>query len=100
MTIELRPALDLAKHIREPEDQAELIADALASGDRGYVAHALGIVARAQGGVAQLADRIGMKRQALDRALSKDGNPTLETLLKVLSGLGMQAAVTIGKRAA
>ena len=98
MTIELRAPFDAAKYITDPEDQAELLADALASGDRAYIAHALGIVARAQGGVAQLADKIGMKRQALHRALGKDGNPTLETLLKVLDALGVR--LTVAQKAA
>ena len=48
MTIELGPPFDAAKYITDAESQAELISDALASGDRAYVAHALGIVARAR----------------------------------------------------
>ena len=69
MTIELVP-FDAAEYITEPEDQAELLADALASGDRAYIAHALGIVARARGGIGKLAEETGLQRQALYRALS------------------------------
>jgi len=88
MTIELVP-FDAAEYITEPEDQAELLAEALASGDRAYIAHALGIVARARGGIGKLAEETGLQRQALYRALSADGNPRLDTFLRVLAALGV-----------
>ena len=40
---------DPAEFIDTPEAQAELLDDALASGDAAYVAQALGVVARARG---------------------------------------------------
>lgn len=88
MTIELVP-FDAAEYITEPEDQAELLAEALASGDRAYIAHALGIVARARGGIGKLAEETGLQRQALYRALSAEGNPRLDTFLRVLAALGV-----------
>jgi probable addiction module antidote protein len=88
---------DSADEFRTPEAQAELLADAMESRDAGYIAHALGIIARARG-MGQLATDTGMKRQALYRALSKGGNPTLETLVKVTDALGLQ--ITIERRAA
>ncbi|MCI4588630.1 putative addiction module antidote protein [Sphingobium sp. BYY-5] len=88
MTIELT-RFDATEHISEPEDQAELLADALASGDVHTIAAAIGIVARARG-MTELAKETGIKRQALYRALSVDGNPTLETMLKVLPALGLR----------
>jgi DNA-binding phage protein len=39
---------DAAQYLREPEAQAELLADALDSGDATYIAAALGTIARAQ----------------------------------------------------
>ncbi|MCI4592284.1 putative addiction module antidote protein [Sphingobium sp. BYY-5] len=88
MTIELTRS-DATEHISEPEDQAALLADALASGDVHTIAAAIGIVARARG-MTELAKETGIKRQALYRALSVDGNPTLETMLKVLPALGLR----------
>lgn len=94
MTVELGLAFDAAKYlVDDDEAQRELLADALASGDRAYVAHALGTIARARGGLTKLAEETGLKRQALHRALGKDGNPTLDTLLKVLTALGLRATV-------
>lgn len=83
---------DSAEHFRDPEAQAELLADAVEQGDAGYLAHAIGIIARARG-MTDLEKQTGMKRQALYRALSKDGNPTLETLLKVLGPLGLALSI-------
>jgi probable addiction module antidote protein len=83
---------DSAEHFRDPEDQAELLRDAIAQGDAGYLAHALGIIARARG-MSAIADETGVKRQALYRTLSTDGNPTLETLLKVLKALDLQMTI-------
>ncbi|WP_293980065.1 addiction module antidote protein [Sphingobium sp.] len=41
----------------------------------------------------QLANETGIKRQALYRAFSDKGNPTLETVLKVLPALGLRMRV-------
>ena len=38
----------------------------------------------------KVAGETGVKRQALYAALSEDGNPTLETLTKVLASLGLK----------
>jgi probable addiction module antidote protein len=55
---------DSAEHFRDPEDQAELLRDAIAQGDPGYLAHAPGIIARARG-MSAIAEETGVKRQAL-----------------------------------
>jgi len=91
MTIELS-RFDAAEFLTEPEDQAELLADAVASGDAHIVAKAIGIVARARG-MSDVASATGIKRQALYRAFSEDGNPTLETMLKVLPALGLRMRI-------
>lgn len=91
MAIELT-RFDAAEHLTDPEDQAELIADAIESGDAGYVAHALGVIARARG-MSEVAREVGVNRQALYRALSKDGNPTLETMLRVMKALHLRMKI-------
>jgi probable addiction module antidote protein len=80
---------DGAKYIRTPEAVIELLNDALESGHAGYIANALGVISRSEG-MTKLAAKIGVLRQALYTALSENGNPTLETLLKVLSALGVK----------
>jgi probable addiction module antidote protein len=88
MTTKLIP-FDPAEFLTETEDQTELLAEAVGSGDVHIVAAAIGLVARAKG-MTDLAMKTGIKRQALYRAFGENGNPTLETMLKVLPALGLQ----------
>lgn len=85
MPTELR-SFDAAEHLDTPEAQAEFISDALETGDAGFIAHAIGVVARARG-MSELASESGIARQQLYRALDKRGNPTAETMFKVLGAL-------------
>ena len=88
MAIETVP-FDPAEHLGSAEGQAELLADAFASGDPSYIANALGIVARARGMTA-VAKEAGVTREALYKALRPDGDPRLSTLLGVTKALGMK----------
>jgi probable addiction module antidote protein len=81
--------LDAAEHLDTLESQAELIADALESGNAAYIAQAIGVVARARGMTAVAKDA-GITREALYRALSANGDPRLSTLVSVLGALGIQ----------
>lgn len=54
---------------------------------------ALRDVAEAYGGLAAVAHEAGITREALYRALSARGNPTLKTLLAVLHAVGMRLSV-------
>ena len=57
MTLETLP-FDAAKYLATTQSQAELIADALESGDAATIAVALGVVARARG-MAEVAREAG-----------------------------------------
>lgn len=83
---------DAARTIASPEAQAELLADAMRSGDAGYIANALGVIARARG-MTEVARGAGVTREALYRALSEDGDPRLTTLLGVMKSLGFRLSV-------
>ena len=54
---------------------------------------ALRHVAEAQG-MAAVAERAGIPRESLYRALGPNGNPTIKTLLAVLGAAGLHLAVT------
>ena len=54
---------------------------------------ALRDVAEAYGGLATVAQEAGITREALYRALSPRGNPTLKTLLAILHVVGMRLSV-------
>ena len=47
-------------------------------------------VAQAQGGIGQLAKRVGISREHLYNVLASKHNPRLDNLLSILSGLGFQ----------
>ena len=80
---------DAAQHLSSLEYQAELLTDALDSGDAGYIANALGVIARARG-LTEVARGAGVTREALYKTLSTDGDPKLTTLLGVIKSLGFK----------
>jgi probable addiction module antidote protein len=80
---------DASKHFESPEAQARLIDDALQSGNTAYIANAIGVVARARG-MSGIAKETGLSRQALYSALSENGNPSLDTIMKVTKALGVE----------
>ncbi|CAN0490628.1 unnamed protein product, partial [Phaeothamnion confervicola] len=80
---------DPADYLTTPEHCAIFLTEALKSDDVAYVAHALGVVARARG-MAGIAKKTGLSREGLYRTLSDKGNPELATILKVLEAVGLE----------
>lgn len=98
MAIETVP-FDASEFLGSQEAQTELIADAFASGDSAYIAHALGVVAKARG-MTTVAKDAGVTREALYKALSEKGDPKLSTLIGVTKALGIHLTVHTDKHAA
>jgi len=77
----------------DPAFAAEYVSAALAEADQpgGQSALLLALrhVAEAQG-MAAVAERAGMPRESLYRALSPKGNPTIKTLLAVVHAAGLR----------
>lgn len=90
---------DASKHFETPEAQARLIDDALSTGNTAYIAKAIGVVARARGMTA-LAEETGLSRQALYSALSENGNPSLDTTMKVIRALGIDLRAGVAQHRA
>lgn len=90
MTIKTKP-FDAAKYFKADADQVELISDALETGHAGYIAAALGTAAKARG-MSRVAEETGLNRQGLYAALAEGGNPSLDTILKVMHALGFELA--------
>lgn len=86
------PLFDAAKYLDSDEARAAYLSAAMETGDAGFIADAIGIVARAKG-IAKIAVDTGLSREQLYRSFSKSGNPTLRTLFSVMKclGLGLQA---------
>jgi probable addiction module antidote protein len=79
---------DPATALVDDEEMAVFMADAFETGDAGYIAHALGIVARSKG-MTQIARDTGLSREQLYRSFSESGNPTLKTTLAVMKAMGI-----------
>ena len=86
------------EELREDRELAiEYLRTAMASlddpDDRAAGLLALRTIAEAYGGLASIARSAGISREALYRALSPKGNPTLKTMLAVLGAVGMRLSV-------
>jgi len=79
---------DSAANLDTEERMAALLEAALEDGNPQVIAAALGAIARAQG-MAKIAKATGLNPKSLYRALSGEGNPELETFIKVVRALGL-----------
>ena len=85
---------DPAEDLSSDEAISLFMAEAFQTNDAGYIAHALGVVARAKG-MAQIAGQTGLSREQLYRSFSENGNPTLKTTLAVMRALGHELTARV-----
>ena len=87
---------DTADYLKSEEDMAAYLEACLeeAPDDPAFIASALGTIARARG-MADLAKQTGLTREGLYNSLSKDGNPSLGTVMKVMKALGLRLTATV-----
>ena len=88
----LSKPFDAAILFETTSSQISLLEDAMESGHAGYMASALGTIARARG-MTQIAKDAGVTREALYKSLSADGDPRLSTLLGVMKALNLKLSV-------
>lgn len=91
MAVETKP-WDSAEILRTPEDVAAYLEAWLEDGTAEEIRNALRTIARSKG-MAAVARDSGLTRETLYKALGENGNPTLDTLLKVTKALGVRLAV-------
>ena len=89
MTKTKTTAWDAADHLKTQADVVAYLEAAFEDGDPAVVAAALGDIARAKG-MTKIAQRAGLGRESLYKALSQDGNPELATVLRVVRALGLR----------
>jgi len=82
---------DVAEFLETPEEMAAYLEACieLADGDASFIAKALGDIARAKG-MTQIARESGLSRESLYKALSGERSPSFDTILKVISALGLK----------
>src|SRR5574341_2587318 len=86
---------DLLMEMLNDEDRALAYLDAaLDEQEPGGFLVALRNVTQARGGIGKVAQRSGLNRESLYRALSKEGNPSVQTLAAILRVLGARLGVS------
>jgi probable addiction module antidote protein len=91
---------DVAETLRTPDEMAAYLEACIeeADGDAAFIAKALGDIARAQG-MTQIARQTGLSRESLYKALSGDRSPSFDTVLKVISALGLKLSAGVKEKA-
>lgn len=82
---------DTAEFLRTPEQIAAYLEAVFADhgGDSRVIVAALGDAARAQG-MLKIAEETGLNREGLYKTLSGKGNPSFDTVLKVMKAVGVE----------
>lgn len=88
MPLETRP-WDMAENILTVEDVRLHLEAAFEDGDPGVIAETLGAIARSRG-MTEIARQAGVSRETMYRAFRPEGNPTLDTLVRVMRALGLK----------
>lgn len=88
---------DPAEFLQSDGARTEYMRLALESGDKAEIARALGVVARAKG-MSAVAKETRLAREGLYKTLSAEGNPELDTLLKVFAALNLTLTVKPAER--
>ncbi|AGH48753.1 hypothetical protein G432_05130 [Sphingomonas sp. MM-1] len=83
---------DAAEFLNDEEDIRLYLEAAFEDGEPAIIRAALNDVARARGMTA-LAKETGLSREALYKALGENGNPTLDTLVKLTRALGVRLSI-------
>jgi probable addiction module antidote protein len=87
---------DVAEYLRTSEEMAAYLEACIeeAPHDAAFIAKAVGDIARAKG-MSQVAHESGLSRESLYKALSGERNPEFDTILRVLSALGLRLHATM-----
>ncbi|ATI83364.1 putative addiction module antidote protein [Sphingobium yanoikuyae] len=91
MAIKTEP-WDAAEFLGSEEDIRHYLEAAFEDGDPVVIRSAFADVARARGMTA-LAKDAGVSRETLYKAFAENGNPTLDTLMKVTKALGVRLSI-------
>jgi probable addiction module antidote protein len=87
---------DSAEFLNSPKAIKFYMEEAMESGDPRLIAHALGVVARANS-MSEIARKSGLTREGLYKSLSPNGRPELATVMRVLNALGIGLSLKVLK---
>lgn len=80
---------DASEYLESEEDISEYLTAVMEEGDPALLQAALGDVAKARG-MSDIARGAHVGRESLYKSLSADGNPSFQTVAKVLAALGVK----------
>jgi len=83
---------DMADHINTKEDVLNYLEAALEENDTEFFISVLGDIARSKG-MTKIAKELNLARESLYRSLAHDGNPSFNTIARVLDNLGFQISI-------
>jgi probable addiction module antidote protein len=83
----------LIERLKDPAEAAAYLEAVIEEGDQAALMLALRQVALARGGMAQIARKAKLTREATYKMLSRSGNPELRSLTSVLEAAGLRIAV-------
>lgn len=80
---------DMAEMLDSEQAISEYLTIVLEENDAAALAEALGTIARARG-MSMIAERSGLAREALYKALRADAQPRFETIQRVIASFGLR----------
>lgn len=80
---------DAADYLKDADDIIAYLDTWFEDGSADEIKRALATVARSKG-ITDLARKTGLSREAIYKALGDEGNPTLSTLLAIVTALGLK----------
>lgn len=83
----------LIERLKDPAEAAAYLEAVIEEGDQAALMLALRQVALARGGIAEIARKAKLTREATYKMLSRSGNPELRSLASVLRATGLRLAV-------
>ncbi|MGE4294169.1 MAG: addiction module antidote protein [Campylobacterales bacterium] len=79
---------DMSQELEDEAMQAEYLNQVLADGDSEEFIRALGHIAKARG-IAQIAKDSGLGRESIYKSLREGAKPRMDTVVKIMTALGL-----------
>lgn len=83
---------DASDYINDEQDAIDYLDAVAETGDPALMQAALGDIARARG-MGRIAAEAGVGRESLYKSLSREGNPSFRTIVKVVRALGGRISI-------
>lgn len=83
---------DASDYINDEQDAIDYLDAVAETGDPTLMQAALGDIARARG-MGRIAAEAGVGRESLYKSLSREGNPSFQTIVKVVRALGGRISI-------